>query len=157
MRSLQRGKVRVLIDVVREPECHPGAFSASLKHARGAAELFRAYRESAQLPESKEAFLVLVLNAKHTTLCIDLVSIGSLQSSIVHPREVFRLAVVLAGAAIVVCHNHPSGDSAPSHEDSIVTERLVEAGRLLGIPCLDHLILGDDSFYSFTEGRALMF
>jgi DNA repair protein RadC len=81
------------------------------------------------------------------------VSIGSLQSSIVHPREVFRSAVRVAAAAIIVAHNHPSGDPQPSCEDRAVTTRLQEAGALLGIQLLDHLVLGESSFYSFAEER----
>ena len=157
MRALQRGSVRVLVDVVREPSTLPGCFSGKLHSARGAADLFRGYRALSNMPESKEAFLVLVLDSKHRALGINLVSLGTLQASVVHPREVFRPAIALAGAAILVCHNHPSGEADPSHEDQAVTDRLTEAGRLLGIPLLDHLILGKDLLYSFTEGRKLAY
>ena len=153
MRELKRGRVRVLVDIVREPSTLPESLSGRLTGSRCAANLFRAFRASVPLPESKEAFLCACLDAKHKPIGIETVSIGSLQGSIVHPREVFRPAVILAAAAIVICHNHPSGDPKPSYEDESVTDRLKEAGRILGIPLLDHIILGDDRYWSTAEER----
>ena len=101
----------------------------------------------------QEEFHVLILDTRHRLRGHRLVSRGSLQTSIVHPREVFRPALRLAAAALVVAHNHPSGDPEPSREDECVTERLREAGTLLGIRLLDHLILGTSSYYSFAEGK----
>jgi len=157
MRTLKRGSVRVLVDVVREPTTMPGAFGGkALRNAREAARLFYAYRESKHIPENKEAFLCLHLNGKHEPISIDLVSLGSLQASIVHPREVFRPAIAIGAAQIVICHNHPSGNPDPSSEDDDVTNRLKKAGRLLGIPMLDHIILGNNRFYTFAEERQLL-
>jgi DNA repair protein RadC len=79
------------------------------------------------------------------------VFIGSLNASIVHPREVFKEALKWSAASIIVSHNHPSGDPAPSREDIAVTKRLVEAGEIIGIECLDHLIVGDGEFVSLKE------
>ena len=99
----------------------------------------------------REEFHVVLLDTKHRAIGSRLISIGSLQSSLVHPREVFRPAVQSGAAAIVVAHNHPSGDPLPSAEDRAVTERLREAGQLLGIRLLDHVVLGAERFFSFAE------
>jgi DNA repair protein RadC len=99
----------------------------------------------------REHFKALVLNIKNQVLrCVD-VSIGSLNSSIVHPRELFKIVMRHNGAAVIVVHNHPSGDPTPSADDIGVTKRLVEAGRILGIELLDHIILGDGRFVSLKE------
>ena len=102
---------------------------------------------------SREEFHTLLLDTKNRVLGLRLISIGSLQASIVHPREVFRPAIRCSAASIIVAHNHPSGDPNPSGEDREITKRLEDCGKLLGIPLLDHLILGRDRFYSFQEGR----
>ena len=99
----------------------------------------------------REQFLVCCLDAKNVSIGVNIVSIGSLTLSIVHPREVFKPAILLNACAIIAVHNHPSGDPTPSVEDRTLTTRLREAGDLLGIRLLDHLILGDDRFYSFAD------
>ncbi len=99
----------------------------------------------------KEHFKVLFLNTKNEILSAENTSIGNLNSSIVHPREVFRNAVKKGAAAIIVIHNHPSGNPTPSQNDLDITRRLEEAGQLLGIPVLDHLIIGDGIFISLKE------
>lgn len=91
------------------------------------------------------------LDAKHRPIGVEIVSIGSLTASIVHPREVFKAAVVANAAAVVICHNHPSGIAEPSPEDVSLTSRLSQAGEILGIRLLDHVILGDRSHYSFAD------
>jgi DNA repair protein RadC len=92
----------------------------------------------------REKFVVALLDAKHSLIAVNTVSIGSLTASIVCPREVFRPAVLLPTAAVVLAHNHPSGDPSPSGEDIELTKRLREVGELLGIRVLDHVILGGD-------------
>ena len=99
----------------------------------------------------REQFLVCCLDAKHAIIGINVVSIGSLTLSIVHPREVFKPAILLNACGIIAAHNHPSGDPSPSPEDRTLTARLREAGELLGITLLDHLILGDDRIHSFAD------
>ena len=99
----------------------------------------------------REQFLVACLDAKHAIIGVNVVSVGSLTLSIVHPREVFKPAILLNSAAIICAHNHPSGDPAPSSEDRVLTDRLRQAGDLIGITILDHLILGDDRTYSFAD------
>lgn len=103
----------------------------------------------------REHFQVLLLDGKHRLVSVHAVSQGTLTSSLVHPREVFRPAIREAAAAIVVAHNHPSGDPEPSAEDLEVTRRLAETGRLLGIPLLDHVVLGDGSWTSLRERMEL--
>lgn len=103
----------------------------------------------------KEQFIVILLNSKNKVLDTEVISEGSLTGSIVHPREVFQPAILKHAAAIVVAHNHPSGDPYPSSEDRNITKKLVEAGNTLGIPVLDHIIIGDGVYYSFQEEGAL--
>ena len=100
--------------------------------------------------ETKEYFFTMHLDGKNRIVCIDQVSVGSLNQSIVHPREVFKTALLSSAAAIILLHNHPSGDPAPSREDREITRRLKEAGDLLGIRVLDHMIIGD-TYLSFVE------
>ena len=99
----------------------------------------------------KEVFLVVLLDARHRVLRDEVVSEGSLTSSIVHPREVFAPAVRESAGAVVFVHNHPSGDPRPSEEDVAVTRRLLHASELLGIRVLDHVIVGDGEYASFKE------
>lgn len=99
----------------------------------------------------REHFRVLLLDTKNRVLGIEDISIGSLNASLVHPREVFRPAIRKACASMILIHNHPSGDPTPSREDVEVTKRLTEAGRLMGIEVLDHLVIGDGRFVSFRE------
>ena len=99
----------------------------------------------------KEYFKIILLNTKNHIISVEDISIGSLNSSIVHPREIFNLPVKKSAASIILVHNHPSGDPSPSREDLEVTKRLVEAGILLGINVLDHIIVGEGKFLSFKE------
>ncbi|MEG0797810.1 MAG: DNA repair protein RadC [Acidaminococcaceae bacterium] len=101
--------------------------------------------------ETNEHFLVVLLNSKNKVLQIEQVSEGSLNASVVHPREVFAPAVLHHAAAILVAHNHPSGDPTPSKEDRVLTTTLVEAGQIMGIPLLDHIVIGDAAYFSFKE------
>jgi len=103
----------------------------------------------------REHFRVLILNTKNHILKNCLVSIGSLNSSLVHPREVFKQAIKSSGAAVILIHNHPSGDPYPSNEDIEITKRLHEAGKIVGIEVLDHIIIGDGSFVSLKERSVL--
>ncbi|MCM3632448.1 MULTISPECIES: RadC family protein [Paenibacillus] len=99
----------------------------------------------------KEHFVCLFLNTKNHIIGKETLSIGTLNASLVHPREVFRAAIRISSASIICLHNHPSGDPTPSSEDIQITQRLAEAGSLLGIEILDHLIIGDGKFVSLKE------
>jgi DNA repair protein RadC len=117
---------------------------------RCAAEVFERYRY--RLASSPvEVFLAVLLDVKHRPVREERVSVGVLDGSLIHPREVFAAAVRERAAAVILLHNHPSGDPAPSPEDREVTRRLRSAGGILGIPVLDHVIVGDGSFFSFRE------
>jgi len=101
--------------------------------------------------EPVEQFGVVMLDTKHRVIRTTVLSIGTLDSSLVHPREVFRAASECWAAAVVLFHNHPSGDPAPSPDDVALTSRLVDAGVLMGIEVLDHLVLADSKYFSFKE------
>jgi DNA repair protein RadC len=99
----------------------------------------------------QEVLKIILLNTKNVVTMIKDISIGSLNSSIVHPREVFTDAVKRSAASIIICHNHPSGDPTPSTEDVNITHRLKECGRILGIDLLDHVIIGNGCYISLKE------
>lgn len=99
----------------------------------------------------REHFKVINLNTKNQVMVIEEVSVGSLNASLVHPREVFKLPIKRSAARLILVHNHPSGDVQPSREDVALTERLCQAGTLLGIEILDHLIIGHNTFLSMKE------
>ncbi|MDK2866769.1 MAG: repair protein RadC [Clostridiales bacterium] len=105
--------------------------------------------------EKVEKFVVAYLSTKNEIISTEVISIGSLNASIVHPREVYGKAVRLSAASIIAVHNHPSGDPTPSREDRNITQRLHEAGKLLGIALLDHIIIGGSRYYSFKENEPL--
>lgn len=102
-----------------------------------------------------EEFHVIILDSQHRLERDILVTRGILNSSLVHPREVFREAIQERAAAVILCHNHPSGDPTPSSDDRVVTEQLVAAGRLLDIPVHDHIIIGRGRYTSFAEAGLL--
>jgi DNA repair protein RadC len=103
----------------------------------------------------REHFVVLLLNARHELQCRETVSIGSLNASIVHPREVFLPAILHSAASVVLVHNHPSGDPEPSEEDLSITRRLVEVGELVGIGVIDHVIVASRGLVSFRTRQLL--
>lgn len=153
MRAHHGKGVRVLYDIVREgPELGP---CSDVRAAGHVVQHYRAMQESGRIPREREAFAILMLNARHKTIGFYLVSIGTLNSSAVHPREIFRAAIAVGAARIVLAHHHPSGDSSPSPEDREVTKRLTECGELLGITVLDHVVIGDRNYYSFADGRSI--
>ena len=108
--------------------------------------LYPAMRES-----KKEHFVELCLDTKNQIIREDTISIGSLNANVVHPREVFRTALIESAAHIIVAHNHPSGDPTPSREDIDITKKLVETGKIMGIDVLDHVIIGDCRHFSMKE------
>ena len=122
-----------------------------IRSPRDAAPLFM----STLRYQQKEFFLAAHLNTKNQVITVETISIGTLNSSLVHPRELFKSAVKNSSAALIMAHNHPSGDPEPSKEDLQLTKRLQQAGELMGIAVLDHLIIGGDRFISLKE-RGLM-
>ena len=105
--------------------------------------------------ETHEKFVVVLLNTKNRVIQVQQIAEGSLTSAVVHPREVYAPAIINHAACILVAHNHPSGDPYPSTEDRSLTNALTEAGNVIGIPLLDHVIIGDGGYYSFKEHGAL--
>jgi len=103
------------------------------------------------LHQTKEHFMLALLNTKNRIIASPTISIGSLSASVVHPREIFREAIKYPCAAIILIHNHPSGDPNPSREDIAVTERLVKAGKIMDIPILDHIIIAQQNYLSMKE------
>ena len=99
----------------------------------------------------REQFVICGLDAKHRVIGMNIVSIGSLTLSIVHPREVFKALILMNAAAFLCVHNHPSSDPTPSPEDRLLTQRLRHSADLLGITLLDHLVLGETSYFSFAD------
>jgi DNA repair protein RadC len=101
--------------------------------------------------QPSEVFAILCLSTKHRVIAYHEVSRGTLDSTLVHPREVFKAAILANAAAIVLTHNHPSGDPTPSPDDIVLTQRLVQAGAIIGIDVIDHVIIGDGRWVSFLE------
>ena len=103
----------------------------------------------------KEYFMVVSLDSRNKIISIDIVSIGTLNSSLIHPRETFEIAIKNHAAGIIICHNHPSGELKPSKDDLIVTNNLVRSGQLLGIEIADHLIISKKNYFSFKEKKII--
>lgn len=101
--------------------------------------------------KKQEHFKAVILDTKNQVISIETITIGTLNASLVHPREVFNRAIKKSAYGIVLVHNHPSGHPEPSKEDLMLTERLVESGKIIGIGILDHVVIGDGRFYSFKE------
>ncbi len=99
----------------------------------------------------QEHFKIVLVNSKNRVIKVETVTVGILDSSIIHPREVFKSAVKANAASVILAHNHPSGDPAPSPDDVDTTKRLTDAGKLMGIEVLDHVIIGEKSYYSFKD------
>lgn len=105
--------------------------------------------------EVKEKFIVICLNKSNKIITKETISIGTLDTSVVHPREVFKVAIDNNAASIIIAHNHPSGNKEPSNEDISITKKLVEAGKMMDIPIFDHIIVAGNSYTSFVERRLI--
>ena len=166
------GLARATTDDLRRVPGIGGARASQLIAAveAGRRTLVRGRRERVQIRTARDAaellvpqfgtrpvehFGVLLLDTKNRVLRTTLVSIGTLDASIVHPREVFRAATYAGAAALVLFHNHPSGDPTPSQDDVALTKRIVRAGELMGINVLDHVIVAENRFHSLRESNDL--
>jgi DNA repair protein RadC len=127
-----------------------GGGTTALSSPRHVQEYARPYASA-----SKEHFLTVHLNARHVPTLLDVVSVGTLSASLVHPREVFRRAIAENCACLILVHNHPSGDPAPSPDDVEITTRLTKVGELVGIEVIDHVILVREGYFSFREAGML--
>lgn len=112
---------------------------------------FQVLRKRFKHGEDREHFVIILLSARNTVIGVETVSVGSLNASIVHPREVFKPAVAQSAASILLAHNHPSGNPEPSDDDLALTKRLRQVGDLLGIPVIDHLVVAGGRFTSLKQ------
>lgn len=144
-------QIKAMVELGKRLAASIGNSKAKIQNASDAAAILA----PALRDEPQEHFRVLLLNTRHEVLKLRSITIGGLDSSIIEPRDLFREAMSANSAAIIVAHNHPSGDPTPSREDIAVTRRLYECGRLLGIEVLDHIIIGDGRWVSLKE-RGLM-
>lgn len=128
--------------------------TVKIHNAETVGEIFRdILKNECEVDQQKEHFWVMGLNVKNRVLYIELVSLGTLTEGLVHPREVFKSAIIKGISCLIFCHNHPSGESGPSNNDIDITKRLKEGGDLLGLKVLDHIIISDNDLFSFkTEG-----
>lgn len=138
------------VRLVREP----GTASRPAVKIRGPADVHRLMIERVRQLD-QEAFFVVALDAQSQVRAVHEATRGTLNSSLVHPREVFRAAILAGAAGIVIAHNHPSGDPTPSADDRSVTRMLVDAGRVLDVPVYDHVIVAGDRYVSFAEAGLL--
>ena len=139
---------RVRIALVRDGDSQYG------QKIRRGVDVFRLLKDEL-IGADRERFLVLLLDNRHNVLAVEEVAVGSVSQALVHPREVYKSAMLTNASAIICVHNHPSGDPAPSGEDRAITKRLKDAGELLGIPLLDHVIIGSETYHSFVEAGDL--
>jgi DNA repair protein RadC len=150
--TYQRATISLFrVHLVREAE-YPYAGHRCIKHPSYTAPILTDFLNGVD----REHFVALFLDKKKRIIGIHTVSVGVLDHTLVHPREVFKLAILTNAASIIVCHNHPSGDPTPSAEDRAVTLRLAEAGRILGIELLDHIVVGECGRYTSLKSSGLM-
>ncbi|PLX92332.1 MAG: DNA repair protein RadC [Desulfuromonas sp.] len=147
-KSIRLKTIKAVWDTLTIKEPLPDYLRATRK-ITSSSDVYRLFRYLCH--ETKEHFVTLHLDTKNKIVCVDQVSVGSLNASVVHPREVLKTALLSSAAAIVLIHNHPSGDPEPSCEDTLLTTRLKECCELLGIRCLDHVIVCSDEYVSFAD------
>ena len=136
--------------IVRDAPAVPAEISPFVGRSyRSSVDVWEAFRQLSAMPT--EVFLVVHLDGKNRMVGMSTISVGCLNRSIVHPREVFRPAIANLTAGLLFIHNHPSGEPEPSREDIQITERLCEVGKLIGIRCLDHIIIGKGRYFSFAD------
>lgn len=125
-----------------------------IKSAEDTAKVFRdLLMLEDTIEQDKEHFYVMLLDIRSRIKMVEVVFVGTLTSSLVHPRETFRRAIAEGAASIIIAHNHPSGEADPSDEDTKVTKQMFEAGQVLGITMLDHIVFSKDGFFSFRDNR----
>ena len=151
MKGVGQGKalaIAAAIELGKRRTCHLGA------HISSPDDLIPFVNHYAM--SEKEHFLAVTLNGGHNIIQVHVVSVGTINRTIIHPREVFGEAIRENATAIILCHNHPSGHTYPSEEDIETTNNLIEASKILGIPILDHIIIDCNSYFSFKEHGLLL-
>ena len=150
MKKFENLLPRYRVMLVKEAE---GTFT-SYPRFQNSRDLFESFRAEFTVLD-REYFVMITVDSKNRTIGYHTISIGSLSTSIVHPRECLKAALLESAAAVIFLHNHPSGDPAPSREDRECTNRLAAAAKILGIRVLDHVICGDRDYFSFADAGLL--
>lgn len=140
-------QIEACFELGKRQELEPELENLNIKDPQNVVKAIRASIRD----KAKEHFKLILLNTRNKIIGISTISIGTLSANSVHPREVFKDAIMHNTASVVLAHNHPSGDPEPSKEDIAITKRLVESGKILGIEVLDHIVIGKNSFCSFKE------
>jgi DNA repair protein RadC len=140
-------QIKACFELGRREELEPELKNFDIKDPEAVVKAIRASIKD----KAKEHFKLILLNPRNKIIGISTISIGTLNASLVHPREVFKDAIMHSAASVVLAHNHPSGDPEPSEDDITITKRLIEAGKILGIAVTDHVIISKSGFFSFKE------
>jgi len=140
-------QIKACFELGRREDLEPEMINFDIKNPESVVKAIRASIKD----KAKEHFKLILLNPRNKIIGISTISVGTLNASLVHPREVFEDAITHSAASVVLAHNHPSGDPEPSEDDLTITKRLIEAGKILGIEVLDHIIIVKNGFLSFKE------
>jgi len=140
-------QIKACFELGKREDLEPEVKDFDVKNPEGVVKAIRASIKD----KAKEHFKLILLNPRNKIIGISTISVGTLNASLVHPREVFKDAIKHSAASVVLAHNHPSGDPEPSEDDLTITKRLIEAGRILGIEVMDHIIIAKNEFFSFKE------
>jgi len=138
-------QIKACFELGKRGELEPELKNFDIKDPEAVVKAIRASVKD----KAKEHFKLILLNPRNKIIGISTISIGTLNASLVHPREVFKDAITHSAASVVLAHNHPSGDPEPSEDDIEITKKLVESGKILGIEVIDHIIIGKNDYYSF--------
>ena len=140
-------QIKACFELGKRENLEPELKNFDVKNPEGVVKAIRASIQD----KAKEHFKLILLNPRNKIIGISTISIGTLNASLVHPREVFKDAIMHSAASVVLAHNHPSGDPEPSEDDLKITKKLVDSGKILGIEVIDHIIIGKNNFCSFKE------
>jgi len=140
-------QIKACFELGRREDLEPELKNFDIKDPEAVVKAIRASIKD----KAKEHFKLILLNPRNKIIGISTISIGTLNASLVHPREVFKDAITHSAASVVLAHNHPSGDPEPSEDDITITKRLIEVGKILGVEVIDHIIVGKNGFFSFKE------
>jgi len=140
-------QIKACFELGKREDLEPEVKDFDVKNPEGVVKAIRASIKD----KAKEHFKLILLNPRNKIIGISTISVGILNASLVHPREVFKDAIMHSAASVVLAHNHPSGDPEPSEDDLKITKKLVESGKILGIEVIDHIVIGKNNFCSFKE------
>lgn len=142
-------QIKACFELGKRKDLEPETENAHIANPKDVVEIIRKDLKN----KAKEHFKIIMLNTRNKVIGIGEISVGTLDASLVHPREVFEEAIKHHSSSVILVHNHPSGDTEPSDDDLKMTKRLKEVGEILGISVLDHIIIGKDSYYSFKDKK----